>query len=99
MKLLSAVRGVLDASRGADVSAARARALDETRLLELRDDVAIAKPEDLPALFEQMHHLGALRAQRGRSIGGSVDRATPYFGHMHLEEAVPANERGAGAPL
>ena len=41
---------------------------------------------DLPALFEQMHHLGALRAQRGRSLAGSVDRASPYFGHMRLEE-------------
>jgi DNA helicase-2/ATP-dependent DNA helicase PcrA len=98
LKLLSTVQGVLDSSAGADMSAARGRALDETRLLELRDDVAIAKPEDLPALFEQMHHLGALRAQRGRSIGGSVDRANPYFGHMRLDEAVSAKERRPGAP-
>ncbi len=65
---------------------ARARFDSYGRLLQLRDDVSSAKPEDLPSLFEQTHHLGALRAQRGRSIVGSVDRATPYFGHMRLEE-------------
>jgi DNA helicase-2/ATP-dependent DNA helicase PcrA len=89
-RLLAMVRSALDVGMSADVSAARGRALDEGRLLELRDEVAVAKPEDLPALFEQMHHLGALRAQRGRSISGSVDRASPYFGHMRLEETPPA---------
>ncbi|MDP9002067.1 MAG: AAA family ATPase, partial [Myxococcota bacterium] len=98
MKLLSTVLRALEASTGADLSAARGRATDETRLLELRDDVAVAKPEDLPSLFEQMHHLGALRAQRGRSIGGSIDRTNPYFGHLRLEEAVPPNERRPGTP-
>lgn len=89
IKLLSTVLRALDRAAGADVSAARGRALDDERMLELRDHVAVAKPEDLPALFEQMHHLGALRAQRGRSISGSVERASPYFGHMRLEEQVP----------
>jgi DNA helicase-2/ATP-dependent DNA helicase PcrA len=96
-KLLATVHRALEASVGADVSAARGRALDDGRMLELRDEVAVAKPEDLPALFEQMHHLGALRAQRGRSISGSVDKASPYFGHMRLEETVPASERRPGA--
>ncbi len=95
LKLLAMVLSALDSSIGADVSAARGRALDEGRLLELRDEVAVAKPEDLPALFEQMHHLGALRAQRGRSISGSLDRASPYFGHMRLEEAAPVRPGGA----
>jgi DNA helicase-2/ATP-dependent DNA helicase PcrA len=98
LKLLATVQRALDASVGTDVSAARGRALDEERMLELRDDVAVAKPEDLPALFEQMHHLAALRGQRGRSISGSVDRTTPYFGHMRLEETVPPQERRPGMP-
>jgi DNA helicase-2/ATP-dependent DNA helicase PcrA len=98
-RLLATVLRTLDASVGADVSAAQGRAADEGRLLELRDEVAVAKPEDLPALFEQMHHLAALRGQRGRSIGGTVDRATPYFGHMRLEEEVPLSERRPGAVL
>lgn len=100
LKLLVQVRRALDDSVGADVSAARGRVLDEGRMLELRDEVAVAKPEDLPSLFEQMHHLAALRGQRGRSVSGSVDRATPYFGHMRLEETVPVNERRPGmAPM
>jgi DNA helicase-2/ATP-dependent DNA helicase PcrA len=88
LKLLATVGRALDTAAHADVSSAQERARDDERLLELRDDVAVAKPEDLPALFEQMHHLGALRAQRGRSAHGSVDRACPYFGHMRLEEHV-----------
>jgi len=96
LRLLATVRLALEASGGADVSAARGRALDETRMLELRDDVSVAKPEDLPALFEQMHNLAALRGQRGRSISGSVDRASPYFGHMRLEESVPSADRRPG---
>ncbi len=98
LKLLGTVRAALDASAGADVSAARGRALDEARMLELRDDVSVAKPEDLPALFEQMHNLAALRGQRGRSISGSVDPASPYFGHMRLEESVSPSERRPGGP-
>jgi DNA helicase-2/ATP-dependent DNA helicase PcrA len=98
LKLLSMVHHALKACGAADVSAARGRAMDDTRLLELRDDVAVAKPEDLPALFEQMHHLGALRAQRGRSVVGSVDRESPYFGHMRLEEPVAPNQRRPGMP-
>ena len=61
---------------------------DDRRLLELRDEAATAKPEDLPSLFEQMHTLGALRAQRGKTTTGAVDRKSPYFGHLRLEEIV-----------
>lgn len=65
---------------------AEALADDDRRLLELRDLAASAKPEDLPALFEQMHNLGALRAHRGKGTSGAVDRKSPYFGHLRLEE-------------
>ncbi|HZU84969.1 MAG TPA: DNA helicase UvrD, partial [Polyangiaceae bacterium] len=102
LKLLATVQAALQAAHAAELPAAvaeesRRRALDDTRLLELRDDVAVAKPEDLPALFEQMHHLGALRAHRGRSVAGSIDRASPYFGHMRLVEGVDAADRRPGA--
>ena len=86
LKLLSTVQLALSSAERADVSAIRDRGLDEERMLELRDHVAAAKPEDLPALFEQMHHLGALRAHRGRGVQGCVDKSSPYFGHMRLEE-------------
>jgi DNA helicase-2/ATP-dependent DNA helicase PcrA len=109
LKLLATVQGALAAaSRGAgrEAAALRGRDQDEARLLELREDVAVAKPEDLPALFEQMHHLGALRAQRGKGAAGNIDRASPYFGHLRLEETVvtgranapPAPGRKPGGP-
>lgn len=69
-------------------SLAEALADDDRRLLELRDLAATAKPEDLPALLEQMHHLGALRASRGKGAAGAVDRKSPYFAHLRLEETV-----------
>jgi DNA helicase-2/ATP-dependent DNA helicase PcrA len=95
LRLLAIVHQALRSAEGADVSAARGRVLDEERMLELREHVAVAKPEDLPALFEQMHTLGALRAQRGRSVTGSVDRDCPYFGHLRLEEDVHVPARSA----
>jgi DNA helicase-2/ATP-dependent DNA helicase PcrA len=98
LRLLLTVQTALEAVAGADVSAARGRVQDEERMLELREHVAVAKPEDLPALFEQMHTLGALRAQRGRGVSGSVDRECPYFGHLRLEEDVAGPARGAVKP-
>jgi DNA helicase II / ATP-dependent DNA helicase PcrA len=98
IKLLATVLRALSASATAQVSAARGRALDDQRLLELRDEVAVAKPEDLPPLFEQMHHLGALRAHRGRSPTGTVDLMSPYFGHMRLDEQMPAGGNRRGRP-
>jgi DNA helicase-2/ATP-dependent DNA helicase PcrA len=75
---------------------AEALADDDRRLLELRDEVTTAKPEDLPALLEQMHHLGALRAHRGKGATGAVDRKSPYFAHLSLEEIV--SMRGPRGP-
>ena len=83
LRLLATVHRALEA---ASAATGRGKDEDDARLLELRDDVAVAKPEDLPALFEQMHTLGALRAQRGKGAVGNVDRASPYFGHLRLEE-------------
>ncbi len=73
---------------------AEALADDDRRMLELRDEMASAKPEDLPAILEQMHHLGALRSHRGKGASGMVDRKSPYFGHLRLDETVQA--RGGG---
>lgn len=77
---------------GATSEMAAQLADDDRRLLELRDLAASAKPEDLPMLFEQMHTLGALRAHRGKGVTGIVDRKSPYFGHLRLEETV--HQRG-----
>jgi ATP-dependent DNA helicase UvrD/PcrA len=98
LRMLATVKRALQAASVSDVSAARGRVLDEERMLELREHVAVAKPDDLPALFEQMHTLGALRAQRGRSVSGSVDNDCPYFAHLRLEEDVPGPARGTAKP-
>ncbi len=86
LKLLGTVQRALDAARVSEVTTVKGRASDDARMLELRDDVSVAKPEDLPSLFEQMHTLGAIRAQRGKGAVGTIDRASPYFGHLRLEE-------------
>lgn len=86
LRLLSTVLEALSSAARAEESAAEAKRADDARLLELREDVAVAKPEDLPALFEQMHHVAALREQRGKGKSGMLDPKTPYFGHLRLLE-------------
>jgi DNA helicase-2/ATP-dependent DNA helicase PcrA len=88
LRLLSVVELALEAAAGRGAAGgAEARGRDDARLLELRDEVSVAKPEDLPSLFDQMHTLGALRAQRGKGTSGTIDSASPYFGHLRLEES------------
>ncbi len=58
----------------------------DAELIELRDALAEALPEDVPSLVEQMTRLQAIAAQRGQGEDVPVDPASPYFGHMQLEE-------------
>ncbi len=92
LKLLHTVERALEHAR--TEAAKRGKPTeDDARLLELREDVSTAKPEDLPALFEQMHTLGAIRAQRGKSAAGSIDEKSPYFGHLRLEETFEGEKK------
>ncbi|HET6150629.1 MAG TPA: 3'-5' exonuclease [Polyangia bacterium] len=59
---------------------------DAGALLELRDALAEAKPEDQGSILEQMHRIEALSKQRGKGDNPPVDRKSPYFGHLRLEE-------------
>ncbi len=59
---------------------------DAGALIELRDALAEAKPEDHGSLLEQMHRLEAISRQRGKGDTPPVDRKSPYFGHMRLLE-------------
>ncbi len=93
LKLLSIVKRALEERTKGQGLADAARRDDEGRMLQLRDEVAVAKPEDLPSLFEQMHNLGALRAQRGRGAQGGVDLRAPYFAHLRLREQIGADEK------
>lgn len=58
----------------------------DKELLELRDAIAEAKPEDLPPLVEQMTRMAAIRGQLGGSRSLPVDVRSPYFAHMALRE-------------
>src|SRR5215831_12352113 len=59
---------------------------DASALIELRDALAEAKPEDQGSILEQMHRIEALSKQRGKGDSPPVDRKSPYFGHLRLEE-------------
>jgi len=60
---------------------------DAAVLIELRDALAEAKPEDQGPLVEQMHRIEALSRQRGKGDSPPVDRRSPYFGHLRLRQA------------
>src|SRR5439155_13066735 len=60
--------------------------LDED-LLSLRDQIAEARPEDLPPLIEQMTRLAALKARLGGGKSLPVDITSPYFAHIRLRES------------
>ena len=59
---------------------------DAAALIELRDALAEAKPEDQGPLLEQMHRIEALSRQRGKGESVPVDRRSPYFGHLRLQQ-------------
>ena len=55
-------------------------------LLSLRDQIAEARPEDLPPLIEQMTRLAALASRLGGGVSLPIDITSPYFAHMRLKE-------------
>ncbi|MEW5855132.1 MAG: ATP-binding domain-containing protein [Myxococcota bacterium] len=55
-------------------------------LLDLRDQLAEARLEDVPALVDQMIQAQAVRSRRGLSRALPADPQNPYFGHLRLEE-------------
>ncbi len=59
----------------------------DAELIALRDAMAEARPEDIPPLVEQMTRVQSLAAQRGLGEEIPVDPASPYFGHLRLEES------------
>lgn len=62
-------------------------------LLELRDEMASARLEDVPPLLEQMERLQSL-ASRRRTVQeeGQVDSRSPYFGRLVLKEGARQRE-------
>jgi DNA helicase-2/ATP-dependent DNA helicase PcrA len=58
----------------------------DNELLVLRDQIAEARLEDVPALVAQMERLQQVAARRADVNIGEVDSASPYFGRMVLLE-------------
>ncbi|MCC6558457.1 MAG: ATP-binding domain-containing protein [Polyangiaceae bacterium] len=58
----------------------------EEQLLSLRDQIASARLEDVPALVQQMERLQGIAARRSESVVEPVDPRSPYFGHLRLRE-------------
>src|SRR5688500_5195080 len=78
----------------------RARTTDandyDARLLDLRDQIAAARSEDLPPLVQEMERLQAL-ASRLRGIEQvNVDRRSPYFGRLGSAETGKRREELIG---
>lgn len=63
-------------------------------LLDLRDQIAQARTEDVPPLLEQMERLQSLAARRRaqQATSTAVDARSPYFGHLVLEEGTRRRE-------
>jgi DNA helicase-2/ATP-dependent DNA helicase PcrA len=74
-------------ARGTTVTEDGAPLLDYDReMIDLRDQIAEAKPEDLAPLVEQMARLQGVAARRGRGRALPIDPMSPYFAHMRLKE-------------
>lgn len=58
----------------------------DRQLIDLRDQIAQARLEDVPPLLEQMERLQNLAARQGQSTLGHIDGKSPYFGRMVLRE-------------
>jgi DNA helicase-2/ATP-dependent DNA helicase PcrA len=57
-------------------------------MLELRDEIASARLEDVPPLVEQMERLQVLASrQRQAPTTSAVDARSPYFGRLVLSES------------
>lgn len=58
----------------------------EKQLLELRDEVAQARLEDIPALVAQMERISGVAARRAEVQESYIDAQAPYFAHLRLKE-------------
>ncbi|MCS6901996.1 MAG: ATP-binding domain-containing protein [Myxococcales bacterium] len=58
----------------------------EQQLLELRDEIAQARLEDVPALVAQMERISGVAARRAEVQEAPIDIQVPYFAHLRLKE-------------
>lgn len=70
----------------AEARAPEKRVRHDKELMLLRDQIGEARNEDVPALMAAMIHTAGVARIDGPKAVGTVDPATPYFGHLRLEE-------------
>lgn len=58
----------------------------EADLISLRDQIAVARMEDVPALVQQMERVAGIAAKRAENVVEAVDPKSPYFGHVRLKD-------------
>ncbi len=58
----------------------------DRELIELRDQVAESRIEDVPALLAEMERVAGISSKRGELTAGLVDYQNPYFAHLALRE-------------
>lgn len=58
----------------------------DAELMQLRDDIAAARTEDVAALLAEMMRTANVAAVELPKAQGSVDPQAPYFGHLRLKE-------------
>lgn len=58
----------------------------DKELLNLRDQILEARPEDIPPLIEEMERMQEVARRRSQVVEGVVDARSPYFGRLVLEE-------------
>ena len=58
----------------------------DAELIALRDQIRDARLEDIPPLVEEMERLAQVAARRAKVTEGIVDKQSPYFGRLVLEE-------------
>jgi ATP-dependent DNA helicase UvrD/PcrA len=87
-RLLAHVRGHLERNAAERPAAVTPPDYDK-QLLELRDEIAQARLEDVPALLAQMERISGLAVRRAESEATQpppVDPSAPYFAHVRLRE-------------
>ncbi len=62
------------------------------QLVEIRDEIAEARLEDVPALIAQMERIAGVANRRAEPLEVPVDPQAPYFAHLRLVEQGKARD-------
>jgi DNA helicase II / ATP-dependent DNA helicase PcrA len=68
------------------------------QLISLRDQIAEARAEDVPALYSEMVRISAIASSTSETKQVIVDHNAPYFGHLKLKERVVPPSRQSRKP-